>query len=71
MENDVDSYTKEQYAEMEKELAENINRAIKETENKYCVRPILENIQNKNRLEPTDIFIFNKSVHNIFPFEGS
>ena len=71
LENDVDSYTEEQYAKMEKELVENINRVIKETENKYCVQPILETVQNKKRLVPTDVFILNKSVHNTFPFEGS
>lgn len=71
LENDVDSYTKEQYAEMEKDLAEKINQVIEEIENKYCIYPTLEITESKNRLKPTDIFIFNKSVHNIFPLGDS
>lgn len=61
LENDVDSYTKEQYEQMEKELADKINQLIKETENKYCVQPMLETKENKRR---TDIFIYNKAIHN-------
>jgi len=65
LENDVDSYTKEQYEQMEKELADKINKLMKETEDKYCVQPMLETRNSKTR---TDIFIINKAIHNNPPF---
>jgi len=68
LENDIDSYTKEQYEQMEKELASKINQLIEETENKYCVLPMLETKESKTR---TDIFIMNKATHKNPPFSKS
>ena len=61
LQNDVDSYTEEQYEQMEKELAEKINRLIEETENKYCVLPQIETKENRRKV---NICIMNKGIHN-------
>lgn len=62
---DVDSYTQEQYEQMEKELSEKINNLIEETENKYCVAPT---IQKESQDRRVSVFILNKSIHNNPPF---
>ena len=61
LQNDVDSYTEEQYEQMEKELADKINRLIEETENKYCVAPRIETELPRTRVS---VFILNKGIHN-------
>lgn len=56
-------YTDEQYDQMGKDLNEKINSLIKETENKYCVQPIIKMNDTHTRV---DMFILNKHTmyHN-------
>lgn len=61
LKNDIDSYTQDQYQQMENELAEKINQLIIETENKYCVAALIDPIVSKTRVS---VFIINKSQHN-------
>jgi hypothetical protein len=62
---DVDSHTKEQYEQMEKELEDKINHLINETENKYCVQPMIKLKDSETRVS---VFIMNKAIHNNPPF---
>lgn len=59
---DVETYTQEQYEEMEKGLTNSINKVLSDFKNKYCVQPFLS-------VEETDkisVFIVNKSQHHLF-----
>jgi hypothetical protein len=65
LQSDVDTFTKEQYQQMEQELADKINQLIKETEDKYCVSPFIEPLNPPRRVS---VFIVNKATHNNPPF---
>ncbi len=61
MYNDAESYTFDEYSEMEKNLTESINKLIQEVANKYCVIPVIE------LLEPNvvSVYIINKTSKRI------
>jgi hypothetical protein len=50
---------------MEKELEDKINHLINETENKYCVQPMIKLKDSETRVS---VFIMNKAIHNNPPF---
>lgn len=52
-------YTDEQYEQMEKDLNQKINSLIEETENKYCVQPIIEMNDTHTRV---NMYILNKAT---------
>lgn len=59
--NDAESYTFEEYSEMEKTLTESINNLIQETANKYCVIPVVELVEPN----VVNIYIINKTSKRI------
>lgn len=61
MYNDAESYTFDEYSEMEKNLTESINNLIQETANKYCVIPIIE-LPEPNVV---NVYIINKTSKRI------
>lgn len=65
VENDIESYTKEEYARMEKELTDSINKLIEDTANRYCVQPTIE---TKSPRTTVNVFILNRGIHNNPPF---
>ncbi|MAO50206.1 MAG: hypothetical protein CML16_04925 [Pusillimonas sp.] len=65
LENDIESYTPEEYARMEEELADSINQLIEETAKKYCVQPMIETESPRTKVS---VFIVNRGIHNNPPF---
>lgn len=61
MQSDATTYTETEYNKMEQELQNKINLLIEETENKYCVQPMIEVESPKTRVK---IFILNKAMDN-------
>lgn len=57
---DVTSYSKKEYADMEKKLKKKLNNTLTSFQRKYSVKPFIEMDESKSKIK---VFIINKAIH--------